>query len=361
MLTPGDPAPWFTARSTVNPSLQFESVGGRYIVLSFLGSAEDEAGRRVLDEAIRDHSRFDLVNSFFVGVSTGPDARELRRVGVQYPGIILIGDFDKAVSRRYGAAVGDGPSETYRPHSLVLDPRVRVLAAIPIEGDGRGHVDRVLALIDAQPPVESLQGFAPVLVVPQVFEPEFCRRLIDYYDQTGGRESGFMRDVGGKTVEFVDPMIKRREDCHITDPALAREAQLKVGRRLIPEIYKAFQFHATRMERDLIACYDAATGGKFHAHRDNTTKGTAHRRFAVTLNLNGEEYEGGDLRFPEFGPRTYRAPTGGAVAFSCSLLHEATVVTKGRRYVYLPFLFDEPAARIREANIGFIDGTVVHR
>ena len=36
--------------------------------------------------------------------------------------------------------------------------------------------------------------------------------------------------------------------------------------------------------------------------------------------------------------------------FSCSLLHEATPVTAGRRYAFLPFLYDEAAARIRLAN-----------
>ncbi|HSA82007.1 MAG TPA: hypothetical protein VLE23_14415, partial [Geminicoccaceae bacterium] len=36
--------------------------------------------------------------------------------------------------------------------------------------------------------------------------------------------------------------------------------------------------------------------------------------------------------------------------FSCSLLHEAQPVTAGRRYAFLPFLYDEAAARIRVAN-----------
>jgi len=53
-------------------------------------------------------------------------------------------------------------------------------------------------------------------------------------------------------------------------------------------------------------------------HRDNTAAGTAHRRFAVTLDLNAEEYEGGDLMFPEYDDRACRAPTGGAVVFSCT-------------------------------------------
>jgi hypothetical protein len=74
----------------------------------------------------------------------------------------------------------------------------------------------------------------------------------------------------------------------------------------LPALEQAFQFRATRMERYLVACYDASRGGHFRAHRDNITRGTAHRRFAVTINLNAGEFEGGELCFPEFGPRPYR-------------------------------------------------------
>jgi predicted 2-oxoglutarate/Fe(II)-dependent dioxygenase YbiX len=59
---------------------------------------------------------------------------------------------------------------------------------------------------------------------------------------------------------------------------------------------------------------------------------------------------GGELRFPEFGPRSYRAPSGGAVVFSCSLLHEVLPVTAGRRFAFLPFLYDEAAAKLRLEN-----------
>src|SRR5262245_348104 len=163
-----------------------------------------------------------------------------------------------------------------------------------------------------------------------------------------------MRDVDGKTVEVRDHGHKRRSDYDITDQAVIRAAQARLHRRLVPEIKKAFQFDATRIERHVVACYDATSGGHFRAHRDNTTRGTAHRRFAVTINLNSEEYEGGDLCFPEFGPRTYRAPTGGAVVFSCSLLHEARPVTKGKRYAFLPFLYDDAAAKVREENRKYV-------
>jgi len=96
--------------------------------------------------------------------------------------------------------------------------------------------------------------------------------------------------------------------------------------------------------------------GKDHPHRDNESFATQHRRFAVSINLNAEEFEGGDLRFPEFGPQTYQPPTGGAVVFSCSLLHEATPVTRGTRYATLPFLFDEAGAAVREKNLHLVAG-----
>jgi predicted 2-oxoglutarate/Fe(II)-dependent dioxygenase YbiX len=188
-----------------------------------------------------------------------------------------------------------------------------------------------------------------------VFDPAFCQRLIHLYEAHGGRESGFMRDEGGRTIGIVDHRHKRRADYVIEDEAVRGEARAMIARRLLPEILKAFQFRCTRLERYIVACYDSGTGGWFRPHRDNTTKGTAHRKFAATINLNAEEYEGGELRFPEFGPRTYRAPTGGCVVFSCSLLHEALPVTKGRRYAFLPFLYDEAGARVRAANARYIE------
>jgi hypothetical protein len=45
---------------------------------------------------------------------------------------------------------------------------------------------------------------------------------------------------------------------------------------------------------------------------------------------------------------------GGALVFSCSLLHEATPMIKGKRYVFLPFLYDDIAAKIREENLKYL-------
>jgi len=190
-------------------------------------------------------------------------------------------------------------------------------------------------------------------VLPRVFEPAFCQKLIGLYERHGGEASGFMREVDGKTVRLQDEQHKRRKDYVITDPAVIEETQQRIRRRIVPEILKAHHFHVTRMERYIVACYSAEDRGHFRAHRDNTTKGTAHRRFAVTINLN-DAFEGGELSFPEYGPKSFKPPTGGAVVFSCSLLHAASEVTGGTRYAFLPFLYDEAAAKIRERNNQFL-------
>jgi predicted 2-oxoglutarate/Fe(II)-dependent dioxygenase YbiX len=199
---------------------------------------------------------------------------------------------------------------------------------------------------------------APVLLLPAIFEPALCRRLIEGYAAAGGEESGFMREKDGKTVLVVDYKHKRRSDWSIADETLKETVRQRIKRRIVPEIEKAFQFTVTRMERYIVACYDSGLGGYFQPHRDNTTKGTAHRRFAVTINLNSDEYEGGELAFPEYGRTTFKPPVGGAVVFSCSLLHQALPVTKGKRYAFLPFLYDDAAAKVREANNAYLGDNV---
>ncbi len=129
-----------------------------------------------------------------------------------------------------------------------------------------------------------------------------------------------------------------------------REAiRSQIVRRLVPAIERFFQFQATRMDRYIVACYDSAMGGHFHRHRDNVNVGAQHRRFAVSINLN-KNFDGCDLVLPEFGRRTYRAPHGGALVFSCGALHQVTPVTRGKRYAFLAFLYGEADAALRESN-----------
>lgn len=351
-LLAGDAAPWFTARSSGNPRYVFDTAAGRYVILLFFGSSSNPAAATALRMVADNRRLFDDLKASFFGVSTDPADEAQARLTQQPPGIRFFCDFDLAVSRAYGALGASGDADAYQPFWLVLDPQLRVMKRFLL-----AESEAALRFVMALPPVDGHAGVAlnaPVLVLPRLFEPEFCRHLVALYDAHGGLDSGFMREINGKTVLVTDHRHKRRSDYEITDEAVRVAARERIRRRLVPAIAQAFQFTATRMERYIVACYAADAGGHFRPHRDNTTKGTAHRRFAVTINLNAEDYDGGDLRFPEFGSRTYRAPTGGAVVFSCALLHEATPVTAGRRYAFLPFLYDDKAAALREANNQFL-------
>ncbi len=352
----GDPAPWFSQRTAQNPRFVMDVVAGRWIVLGFFGSASDPAGRAAIDDILAHRHLFDDTRACFFGVSIDPGDEGEGRVADSMPGIRYFFDFDYAVSRLYGALPVDAGPESnelaFRRFFLVLDPTLRIRAAIPFEGG----TTRLFDLLAALPPPDHYSGIllqAPILFLPNVFEPEFCRHLVGLYERHGGEESGFMREIDGKTVAIQDKSHKQRRDYTIDNDDVIAATRARVRRRIAPEIKKIHQFEVTRMERYIVCCYDADEGAHFRAHRDNTTNGTAHRRFAVSINLN-DDFDGGEVSFPEYGPRSFKAPPGGAVVFSCSLLHAVSRVSRGKRYAFLPFLYDDAAAKIREANNQFL-------
>ena len=361
-IVAGDPAPWFHAASTSNPRYAFHTAAGRYIVLCFFGTAADSVGADALRAVAANRAAFDDARACFFGVSVDPEDEATGRVRASLPGIRFFWDFDGNVSRAYGAIPRDvqpAAGVSVRRFWLVLDPSLRVMQVFPFEADGSDRT-AVFAYLESLPPPGQAAGTAlqaPILFLPDVFEPELCQTLIALYEAHGGEESGFMREVGGQTVRLSDAIHKRRKDYHIEDQAIIQTTLARIRRRVIPEIAKVHQFQVTRMERYLVGCYSAEDGGHFRAHRDNTTKGTAHRRFAVSVNLN-DDFEGGEVRFPEYGPRGFKPPPGGAVVFSSSLLHAVSQVTRGRRYAFLPFLYDDAAARIREQNSRYLDAAI---
>jgi len=340
-ISPGQASPWFTAPTPTNPGFNFSSVAGRFVLLVFLPQ-EPAARQAALAQMAAADPLFDQDRLIAFGVLRDPElfAQAKDRLGTRW-----FLDAGGQISRAFGALDAEGGD---RPCWYVLDPTLRVLAH-----GSMAEADRMVSTLRGLPAPDDHAGVplhAPVLIVPRVFEPEICRRLIDFYDQDGGQPSGTMRQIGGKTVAVLDS-FKSRKDATIQDQSFRNELRSRIQLRLLKQIQRAFQFEATRIERYIVACYDAQDGGYFRPHRDNTTSGTAHRKFACSINLNAEEFEGGDLRFPEFGQRTYRPPTGGAVVFSCSLLHEATPVTRGTRYAFLPFFHDEAGEELRQKNL----------
>lgn len=338
-LSIGEPAPWFKAPTPSNPEFVFDTAAGRYVLMAFLPKADAAAAAEALRTLAAHRSQLDdrMLSAFVVVREPGMAAS-----AQDMPGLRWFLDPGGEVSRLYGALAADG-SEA--PMWLLLDPTLRVLGRVRLESAEMlfDHIARL------KPPAEhaGVALHAPVLIAPRIFEPELCERLVALHQADGGQFSGVMRDVGERTVAVMDELKKRR-DVLVEDAELQGVLRDRLHRRLFPLVERGLGFAVTHIERYVVSCYDAADEAVFHPHRDSTTFGTAHRKFACSINLNGG-FTGGDLRFAEFGLKTYRPPPGGAVVFSCALLHEATRVTAGRRYAFLPFFYDEAGAEVLSA------------
>ena len=171
-----------------------------------------------------------------------------------------------------------------------------------------------------------------MLLLERVVDPSLGEALIEYW-QSGSK---IINEVASDAGNTANAGIKRRQDVRLDDPTLFVQLRDCLVRRVAPTILQAFHTRVMVMEAPLIGCYGAGNGW-FHRHRDNTSRSNAHRQFAISVNLN-EDYDGGEVRFPEFGRELYRPVMGGALVFSCSLLHEALLVTRGRRFGAFSFL-----------------------
>jgi peroxiredoxin len=347
-LFPGDPAPWFEQSTSADQRLSLDATAGRYIVLCFFISGGDAAGQRALTFMASQRARFDPEKMAVYGVTIDWRDQAEARLNTSTD-LTFFWDFDLNISRRYGAVpvnAAPGPISARRMW-CILDPSLRVHAVLRFEREGREQA-KLLELLERLPPVDRFAGIelpAPILYLPNAFEADFCEQLVRLHERDGGLETGFLRQVEGQSVEVHDYRHKRRSDYLVTAPGVIAELQARILRRVVPEIAKAYQFHVTRIERFLIGCYRAEHAGHFSAHRDNTTRTTRHRRFAMSVNLNSD-FDGGEIGFPEYGTRRYKPGSGGALVFSCSLLHSVTPVTRGNRYAFLPFLHDEAAQRV---------------
>ncbi len=232
---------------------------------------------------------------------------------------------------RFGLAMtGAGPNS----HNLsaVLRPNLRIAKIL----DGLSQADAALAGCAALAPVGGapvIGAHAPVLLVDEIFPPEFCDFLIDVW-RRGDKQDN---QVTSQSGDSGNARIKQRTDHLIYDDDICNKIHGLLKRRVVPEMNKAFRFDVTRAEVYRIGCYDAESGGHFRRHRDLGAAHVDYRSFAHSINLNTGDYEGGQILFPEFGPGLYQAPRGGGVVFSCSLLHEVLPVTKGRRFTLLTF------------------------
>lgn len=251
------------------------------------------------------------------------------------------------------------PADAARPTAVLPDPKGRLrrplfagreelTAVLVADQDQRGvaafFVDDYLqvrleaALTPLKRPEPAMRrSTAPVLVLPNIIDPALRDDLLDAF-HAHNEEGTISVTIDGKDASRVAPDFKRRRDLTLHNKGPLYAAVTKaIGKRLMPELYKAWWVTHLRTEAFYVASYTAERGDFFVAHRDNTLPQTADRRIAISIELN-DDYTGGGLIFPEYSDDSWRAPMGGGLAFSCSLMHEAVAVESGTRYVLLVFL-----------------------
>ena len=355
LLAPGDPAPRVMQRNSSGERYNLDLAAGRSLALCFFHAATTPHAAAVLAAVKQRRDLFNDLHAAFFGVTTDREDEAQKRLASILPGYRFFWDYDNLVARAYGVVPLEGEG-IYFGKWVIINPMMRVTAVIPFRKD-QGDIAEALEHVASIPAAGRIAGMdvqAPVIILDNVFDPDTCRQLIAGYDAADRDLSGVMREIDGRTRLVLDDVQKRRRDYMLTDETERKTVTALIRRRIVPEIEKIHQFTATRIERYLVACYAAEDEAHFRPHRDNTTKGTAHRRFAVSINLS-EDFDGGEVVFPEYGARGFRPSTGGAVVFSCSLLHAVTQVSRGRRYAFLPFLYDDAAAQVREQNKQFVD------
>lgn len=228
---------------------------------------------------------------------------------------------------------------------LVLDRNQRAAARIGA-GETEGMVAATMERVNALPSETPRDVFtpAPVLILPNLFDLDLCRELIEMH-RTGATFESPVLTAGaqGRGEHKYDHSLKKRRDLLLErdDPMHMRVMDILM-RRCIPEIKRCFQHEVRHTDRLLIACYPG-DGGHFRRHRDDRPEMVSFRKFALSINLtlSADGYEGGFLRLPEFNSHNIRCPTGGGVIFSVALLHEITPVVRGDRYVLVTHLHDD--------------------
>ncbi len=336
---PGSTLPLAFNRGTLVPALAVRDttgqrtdllalVEGRPAAVVYLDRPRSPAHRQAARHFAAAELGHDVVRTVIVPSNTaGPDAASLAELGLTV--CIAQQRVSAGDDRRLSWAVTDKAGRVVQGGRIRPNEVARLAA----------HLRSTSITSGSSVTGEPLSQTAPVLIVPDVLQPELCERLIADFDKHGGHPSGVLDLSGSEPAWRPDPAVKLRRDLLIEDPGVIRELEQAVAVRVLPEIRKCFQYVVTHHEPFKLVRYEQGSG-YFRPHRDNESDDTLHRRFAMTINLNTGEYDGGSLEFPEFGSTTYRAPLGGAIVFSCSLLHEATDVTRGKRYAILGFFFN---------------------
>ena len=154
-----------------------------------------------------------------------------------------------------------------------------------------------------------LNATAPVLLLPRVLEPADCQALV------------------AQLAHADSPQGQQK----LADEKFAARISSVLLRRIGPEMEKVFSvddFVFDPLELHWTSANSEAPPDRLRENDDPAIKG---RYFVLLLDLSAEEYEGGGILFPEYGPHSHRPGLGGAVIFAGTIIRELQPVSSGRR------------------------------
>jgi peroxiredoxin len=333
LLEAGDPAPHISALDeTGEPAFtNADLVTGRPLVLLFCPPDGDLPTATLT--AFRDRGGdFAALDVNIFAVSRLPIEDNRATHAALWLPFKLLTDATGDIFRSFGA---EGA-----PLAVILDPNHRIARILRADAP-TDLADAALAYLRASFPPRGtrVQAQAPILLLPRVLGETDCARLVGLFHRPvnlwpsdGFRSEGHTKEPGDFKVGHAGAYGQLTEYV-VRDPAVQQFLDQCFNRRVSREMRKAFQTRVSQREDYRIARYDSASGGVLYPHRDNATKETAHRRFTMTINLNAGDYEGGALRFREYGDHYYEVERGTAIVWSATLLHEVMPVTKGARFI----------------------------
>ena len=332
---PGDRVPNFRLPELEGPVRHFYvALTGKPIVLAVLSDPGDATQRRMVAELTGIFGEEPTIADIFV-VCAGPPGAVAELGDIAGPLPVLC-DAEGRIAGRYLFDSGPhGEPVIAAAKIYFLDPNQRVVQMFDA-GEEKAAAAAIAKWQADQCTPEMLTAAAPVLLLPNVLPPDLCAELIDRWHHQGTVEGGDAGTYG----DDVRQEKKRTLDHLIEDEETHNRICDMYMRRITPEITKVFrdETQGYYFDRHVIISYQVEREDFFGVHRDNFTPETRKRTYAISLNLN-DDFEGGELRFPEYGPHLYKMPAGTACVFSCSLLHEALPVTKGQRFALTTFLW----------------------
>ena len=255
-MQPGDYLRPFDVPSTIEDRLKGDECVGQPLVVTFYLKDGSDDDVRLLS-GFRDlHEQFlELgVNVVAVGLEDLASHKTFaEKLNLKLP---LLSDQELKLSRDFGVlkqGMIDGkPVLQLQRNTFFFDASLRVVKAYenpPVEGHAQQVLEDARAWLHREEPRDIVQH-APVLLIPNVFSPELCKELMRIWE-SGNEESGFMKQVDGKTVRAMDYNHKIRRDHFLsaTDGAAEEAVKKCVADRVVPEIRKAFNYAVTRRRR----------------------------------------------------------------------------------------------------------------